>query len=60
MKEYQRKFQAEWMSMDVKPKAIKKSLESSNRGAARREIQKELRSLHRSDFYPHHQKGTRA
>lgn len=42
MQDWRRKFQAEYMSMDVKPKAIKKHLESSNRLAAKRAIRKEV------------------
>ncbi len=40
MKEYKRKYQAEWMSNDIKPKKIKRQIEKSVRQSAKKAIRK--------------------
>lgn len=46
MKQYRKKFHAEWWSSDIKPKGkMKRSIEGSNRTAAKEEIIDELKKL---------------
>lgn len=45
MKPYQKKFQQEWMSSDIKPRGpIRRAIEGYNRLAAKKEIRTELES----------------
>jgi hypothetical protein len=45
MQDWRRKYKAEEMSSDAKPRAIKKNIESSNRWKGKREIEKTVREM---------------
>ena len=45
MKDYKRKYQAEWMSSDIKPsKKIKKKIQGSIRETGKKLVRKELKN----------------